>query len=133
MSNNIDGYVLRTIRIANDKTITEVANMLQVSQPHYTKVEKNIKNLSEVKLNEFCNYFKINKSTIIKLSAEYNRGLLDYQSLLYGILSIYKSDKEFLSQLTTIEVDAILEIQRIKESIDKFYDNHSDIENYKKD
>ena len=89
MKSKVNGIVLKAIRIVNDLTIVQTADVLGVSQPFYTKIEKNEKNISDERLMLFSNYFNISPETIMYLSKNVEEDNCNYQDLLFEVLRIY--------------------------------------------
>ncbi len=59
---------LREIREYNNLKQKDIAKILGVSRPNYTRWETKEKIIPLTKLNDFCNYFKINIDYVIGLS-----------------------------------------------------------------
>ena len=89
MKSKVNGIVLKAIRIVNDLTIVQTADVLGVSQPFYTRIEKNEKNISDERLMLFSNYFNISPETIMYLSKNVEEDNCNYQDLLFEVLRIY--------------------------------------------
>lgn len=70
MNYDILFHKLRDIREENELTQNEMAQILQVSRPNYTRWETKAKIIPLRKLNEFCNYFKISMDYATGLSKE---------------------------------------------------------------
>ena len=61
---------LKEIRENNNLKQKDIAKVLGVSRPNYTRWETKEKIIPLTKLNDFCNYFKINMDYVIGLSNE---------------------------------------------------------------
>mgnify|MGYP005767957015 CR=1 FL=1 len=59
---------LKDIREKNDLKQKDMALILAVSRPNYTRWETKEKIIPLMRLNDFCNYFKINMDYVIGLS-----------------------------------------------------------------
>ena len=59
---------LKDIRENNNLKQKDMARILGVSRPNYTRWETKEKIIPLTKLNDFCNYFKINMDYVIGLS-----------------------------------------------------------------
>lgn len=59
---------LKDIRENNDLKQKDMAKILNVSRPNYTRWETKEKIIPLTRLNDFCNYFKINMDYVIGLS-----------------------------------------------------------------
>ena len=59
---------LKDIRENNDLKQKDIAKILKVSRPNYTRWETKEKIIPLIKLNDFCNYFNINMDYVIGLT-----------------------------------------------------------------
>ena len=59
---------LKDIRENNDLKQKDMAEILNVSRPNYTRWETKEKIIPLTKLNDFCNYFQINMDYVIGLT-----------------------------------------------------------------
>ena len=72
MNYDILFHKLRDIREENDLTQNDMAKILSVSRPNYTRWETKAKIIPLKKLNQFCNHFNISMDYATGLSKQKN-------------------------------------------------------------
>lgn len=85
--------VLRLLRIANDYTIAELANKLNVTPSYISKIENGTKKPSNELLEKYCKVLKIKMKTLMFFEKENNFNDYKYQDLLLLILEKICSKK----------------------------------------
>lgn len=80
------GNVLKLLRIANDMSVKELADKMEVSSTYITEVEANNKNPSLNTLAKFSEALGVSKSTILYFDEEGSKHDYNYQQLLLKIL-----------------------------------------------
>jgi len=98
---------LRNIREEYDLTQKEMADILNVSRPNYTRWETKAKIIPLKKLNQFCNYFNISMDYVIGLSKDnlkynFNKDI-DYNFVAKRIKTIRKNNN-----ITQVELANLL-------------------------
>lgn len=83
---------LKDIRENNDLKQKDIAKILNVSRPNYTRWETKEKIIPLERLNEFCNYFKININYVIGLT---NDKVVINKKIILDKKVIGKNIKEF--------------------------------------
>lgn len=78
--------VLKLLRIAHGYKVSELADMLKITQPYLSQIEKGCRKPSDDLLKKYCEVFKIKLSTIKFFDKEKNSKNLKYQELLLLIL-----------------------------------------------
>ena len=87
------GTVLQLLRIANDLSIKELAQKLEVSSAYISEVEANNKKPSLDLISKYSEVLGVNKSTIMYFDEEGSKYEYSYQKLLLAILEkITKSE-----------------------------------------
>lgn len=88
------GSVLKLLRIANDMTVKELAEKMEVSSTYITEVEANNKNPSLNTLAKYSNALGVSRSSILYFDEEGSKNGYNYQELLLKILQkIIKKEK----------------------------------------
>ncbi len=82
------GNILKYIRICNDFSTKEVAEMIETSVAYISDVERNRKNTSLTTLNRFANCYNIEVSKILYLDELELKGI-DRKEILKEILEYY--------------------------------------------
>lgn len=80
------GTVLKLLRIANDLSIKEMAQKLEVSSAYISEVEANNKKPSLDLISKYSEVLNVNKSTIMYFDEEGSKYEYSYQKLLLAIL-----------------------------------------------
>ena len=86
--------VLRLLRIANDYSIKELAEQLDVSAPYISRIESGEKQPSEQLLNKYADILHIKVKTIKFFDKKNRKDKYNYQDLLLKILNSYVRSKE---------------------------------------
>lgn len=80
------GNVLRLLRIANDLTIKELAEKMDVSSTYISEIEANNKKPSLEIITKYSNVLNVNRSSIMFFDEEGEKNGYNYQKLLLDIL-----------------------------------------------
>lgn len=78
--------VLKALRVANDYSIKDLAEKLQVSSSHISRIEAGEKNPSEELIKKYSKLFGVRVSTIKFFDSEKNKKNLKYQEVLLLVL-----------------------------------------------
>lgn len=78
--------VLKLLRIAHGYKVSELANMLDITQPYLSQIETGCRKPSDDLLEKYSKVFKVRLSTIMFFDKEKNSKNLKYQELLLLIL-----------------------------------------------
>ena len=88
------GSVLKLLRIANNLSVKELAERMDVSTTYITEVEANNKNPSLNTLTKYSNALGVSRSAILYFDEEGSKNGYNYQELLLKILqAITKRDE----------------------------------------
>lgn len=88
------GSVLKLLRIANNMTVKELAEKMEVSSTYITEVEANNKNPSLNTLTKYSTALGVSRSAILYFDEEGSKNGYNYQELLLKILQeIIKKEK----------------------------------------
>lgn len=86
--------VLRLLRIANDYSIKDLAELLDVSAPYISRIESGEKQPSEQLLEKYAKVLHVKVETINFLEKKNKKVNYRYQDLLLKILKQYAERKE---------------------------------------
>lgn len=87
------GSVLKLLRIANNMTVKDLADKMEVSSTYITEVEANNKNPSLNTLTKYSEALGVSKSTILYFDEEGEESGYNYQKLLLKILQTITENK----------------------------------------
>lgn len=88
--NNIQGTVLKYIRIANETKLRELARKFDISPTYLCQVESGERKASDALLEKYCKEFDLNMDVLIYFDTEAKKGLHTQQILLMILKIICK-------------------------------------------
>ena len=99
---------LKDIRENNDLKQKNIAKILNVSRPNYTRWKTKEKIIPLIKLNDFCNYFNINMDYVIGLT---NDKVIINKKIILDKKVIGENIKEFRNKNNIIQEELGTTIQ----------------------
>ena len=113
---------LKDIRENNDLKQEDIAKILNVSRPNYTRWETKEKIIPLERLNEFCNYFKINMDYVIGLS---NKLITINKEITLDKKVIGENIKEFRNKNNITQEELALKLGTTHSVISAYENGHT--------
>ena len=113
---------LKDIRENNDLKQKDMAEILDVSRPNYTRWETKEKIIPLTKLNDFCNYFKINMDYAIGLT---NNLVTIEKKIILDKKIIGENIKEFRNKNKITQEELALKLGTTHSVISSYENGHT--------
>ena len=113
---------LKDIRENNDLKQKDIAKILNVSRPNYTRWETKEKIIPLERLNEFCNYFKINMDYVIGLT---NDKVVINKKIILDKKVIGENIKEFRNKNKITQEELALKLGTTHSVISAYENGHT--------
>ena len=113
---------LKDIRENNDLKQKDIAKILKVSRPNYTRWETKEKIIPLERLNKFCNYFKINMDYVIGLS---NKLITINKEIILDKKVIGENIKEFRNKNNITQEELALKLGTTHSVISAYENGHT--------
>lgn len=90
----INGSVLRQLRHIFGYNTKTMSSKLNISQPYLSEIENNKKNPSPDVIDKYVKVFGIRKSSLVRLSEEYEAGLADnfIRELMIKVINAFEAE-----------------------------------------
>lgn len=113
---------LKDIRENNDLKQKDIAKILNVSRPNYTRWETKEKIIPLIKLNDFCNYFNINMDYVIGLT---NNLVKINKTIILDKKAIGRNLKEFRNKNNITQKELALKLGTTHSVISAYENGHT--------
>ena len=113
---------LKDIRDNNDLKQKDIAKILNVSRPNYTRWETKEKIIPLERLNEFCNYFNINMDYVIGLT---NNLVKINKTIILDKKAIGRNLKEFRCKNNITQEELALKLGTTHSVISAYENGHT--------
>ena len=113
---------LKDIRENSDLKQKDIAKILNVSRPNYTRWETKEKIIPLIKLNDFCNYFNINMDYVIGLT---NNLVKINKTIILDKKAIGRNLKEFRNKNNITQEELALKIGTTHSVISAYENGHT--------
>lgn len=113
---------LKDIRENNDLKQKDIAKILNVSRPNYTRWETKEKIIPLIKLNDFCNYFNINMDYVIGLT---NNLIKINKTIILDKKAIGRNLKEFRNKNNITQEELALKLGTTHSVISAYENGHT--------
>lgn len=113
---------LKDIRENNDLKQKDIAKILKVSRPNYTRWETKEKIIPLIKLNDFCNYFNINMDYVIGLT---NNLVKINKTIILDKKAIGRNLKEFRCKNNITQEELALKLGTTHSVISAYENGHN--------
>ena len=113
---------LKDIRDNNDLKQKDIAKILKVSRPNYTRWETKEKIIPLERLNEFCNYFNINMDYVIGLT---NNLVKINKTIILDKKAIGRNLKEFRCKNNITQEELALKLGTTHSVISAYENGHT--------
>ena len=113
---------IKDIRENNDLKQKDIAKILNVSRPNYTRWETKEKIIPLIKLNDFCNYFNINMDYVIGLT---NNLIKINKTIILDKKAIGRNLKEFRNKNNITQEELALKLGTTHSVISAYENGHT--------